>query len=489
MTIADLFARIGLKTDEGKAKSFQKTMLGVKTGLIAVTGVAAATALAIRKITADAFEAAVAFKQFETETGSSAQELQKWQAVAQQTNQSAESVTSAIKSIVSNQEKIKLGQGNISGFQILGIDPRQDPFKILEDLREKTKGLSDGMKKNILQQMGVGAGLLQTLSLTREEFDIMASRAFIVSPQAIETLNKTKASVDLASNAIKYIKTQIAVGLSPQIRETTKRFTEFIKVNEKGIIEGFKKGYKFVSLFLKAITNTATMINDLVTSTIGWEKTIKIAAIAFGVLNAVMMASPIGLITAGIILLIAVLDDIYTYSQGGKSLFGKLMDRFPELEKGLFGFIDKIIEIKDLFKAFASGDEMGIDKILSQWGSFGDIIQLIYDNIKKLQDILEKGEIFGKPISSGLDVFKNIREKLSELTGVDKDQRFQFVGPAGFVDTGAGGGGGGGGGGGQNNTITIEVNGSGDPDATGNAVANALQRTLNSASAQMPRNE
>ena len=35
----------------------------------------------------EAMNAAVAFKQFETETGASAQELQKWQAVAEQTNQ------------------------------------------------------------------------------------------------------------------------------------------------------------------------------------------------------------------------------------------------------------------------------------------------------------------------------------------------------------------------------------------------------------------
>ena len=224
MTVAELFARIGIKADDAQAKRFHSTMKAVKIGMIAATAAAAGVSLAIRKITADAMAGAVAFKQFEVETGASAQELQKWQSVAEQTNQAAESVTSAIKAIVANQNKIKLGQGNISGFQLLGIDPRQDPFKILEELRIKTKGLSDGMKKNILAQMGVGVGLLQTLELPREQFDAMASRAFIISPGAIETLNKTKSAVDLAARAIKYIKAQIAVGLSPQSALLTKQF-------------------------------------------------------------------------------------------------------------------------------------------------------------------------------------------------------------------------------------------------------------------------
>ena len=326
MTVAELFARIGIKADDAQVKRFHGTMKAVKIGMIAATAAAAGVSLAIRKITADAMAGAVAFKQFETETGASAQELQKWQSVAEQTNQSAESVTSAIKAIVANQNKIKLGQGNISGFQLLGIDPRQDPFKILEELRIKTKGLSDGMKKNILAQMGVGVGLLQTLELTRKQFDAMASRAFIISPGAIETLNKTKSAVDLAARAIKYIKTQIAVGLSPQIELLTKQFTNFIKVHEKGIIKGFQIAFTYVRKFTGAIMNAGKAINNVVTNTIGWKKAIMGLIGVFALLNLTLLASPIGLIIAGIVLLIAVLDDLYIYSKGGKSLFGLMLE-------------------------------------------------------------------------------------------------------------------------------------------------------------------
>lgn len=357
MTIAELFARIGIKADDAQAKRFHGTLKAVKIGMIAATAAAAGVSLAIRKITADAMAGAVAFKQFETETGASAQELQKWQSVAEQTNQTAESVTSAIKAIVANQNKIKLGQGNISGFQLLGIDPRQDPFKILEELRIKTKGLSDGMKKNILAQMGVGVGLLQTLELTREQFDAMASRAFIISPGAIETLNKTKASIDLAARAIKYIKAQIAVGLSPQIEKLTKQFTNFIKVNEKGIIKGFQIAFTYVRKFTGAIMNAGRAINNVVTNTIGWKKAIIGLIGVFALLNLTLLASPIGLIIAGIVLLIAVLDDLYIYSKGGKSLFGLMMEgiKNSKIMEWFEDFIGKIIEMYETMKTvFAS---------------------------------------------------------------------------------------------------------------------------------------
>ena len=435
MTVADLFARIGIKADDAQAKRFHLTLKTVKIGMIAATAAAAGVSLAIRKITADAMAGAVAFKQFETETGASAQELQKWQSVAEQTNQTAESVTAAIKAIVANQNKIKLGQGNISGFQLLGIDPRQDPFKILEELRVKTKGLSDGMKKNILAQMGVGVGLLQTLELTREQFDAMASRAFIISPGAIETLNKTKSSIDLAARAIKYIKAQIAVGLSPQIELLTKKFTNFIKVHEKGIIKGFQIAFTFVQKFTGAIMNAGRAINNVVTNTIGWKKAIMGLIGVFALLNLTLLASPIGLIIAGIVLLIAVLDDLYIYSKGGKSLFGLMMEGI------------KNSKIMEWFEEF-----------------IGKIIEM-YETLKNV-------------FASIKDFFTEVGEQ--QIVGAEylREEGYATI-RQGLISGGRT----------TNNNIDITVNGPADPQEIADKVREAIQKAYNTTSAQQGNNE
>ena len=460
MQIADLFARIGIKADDAQVKRFDRGLKNLRVGMTAATVVAGGVSLAIKKITTDAMAGAVAFKQFETETGASAQELQKWQAVAEQTNQSAESVTSAIKALAAHQEKIKLGQGNISGFQLLGIDPQSDPFVILEKLRDETNGLSNAMKKNILSTMGVGAGMLQTLSLTEKEFDAMASRAFIISPGAIETLNRTKSSVDLAGRAIKYIKTQIAVGLSPQITKLTKQFTTFIKVNERGIIKGFQQGFKFVKLFMSAISNTWRVINNVVTATLGWERALKGIAIGFAAFNLVLMASPLNMIIAGIILLVAVMDDLYVYSKGGNSLFGKMVEQFPALGKAFDAVFGTIKDVFDLLVAFGSGDEFTIDKILEQWGILGDIIGKIKEGIEYI---------------TGAE-FKTMQAEQREKRGGVLSGYERMMGVSGGGNT-------------TTNDVTITVEGAGDPNAVGDSVLDKLKGFLTGAQSQRSRDE
>lgn len=457
MQIAELFARIGIKADDAQVKRFDRGLKNLKLGMTATTIAAGAVSLAIKKITSDAMAAAVVFKQFETETGASAQTLQKWQSVAEQTNQSAESVSSAIKAIAANQEKIKLGEGNISGYQLLGIDPRQDPFEILEELRTKTAGLNDAMKKNMLARLGIGAGMLQTLSLSKKEFDSMASMAFIISPQAIETLNKTKSSVDLAGRAIKYIKAQIAVGLSPQITKLTKQFTKFIKVNERGIIKGFQQAFKYVKLFMSAVSNAWRVINNVVTATVGWERALKGIAIAFAAFNLVLMRSPLNLTIAGILLLIAVLDDLYVYSQGGDSLFGKLMDTFPELEKGLFGFIDGMKQ-------------------------FGGWVQDAIDKVEELAELFFGIDNYNREAASAR-MEKNVEAVGGYQAFVQDPAKFQAdvsraMGTGSGAERALG-----------DTIVNIQIDGAGDPKAVGNEVMSVFNRQLNSAQAQRARDE
>lgn len=481
MNIVDLFARIGLKTDEAKAKSFAKSINSIKVGLVAATTTAAAASIAIKKVTDDALRMAVSFKQFETETGASAQQLQKWQSVVEQTNQPIEQVTAAIKSLSANREKIKLGQGDISGYQLLGIDPNQDPFEILEDLRAKTQGLSQAMKKNILSSFGVGSGMIQALEMTNEEFNRLSANSFIISPSAINTLNQAKSSIDLAGRAINYMKTQIAVGLAPQLQRLTKRTTEFIKKNEDGIIKGFQIAFKWVTKFTGAIINTVTGINNLVTATIGWKAGIGVVVAALAVLNAQLLLSPIGLMTAGLLLLIAVMDDLYIYSQGGKSLFGNMMDKFPKLNEAVTG-------IKDFVTAIKEGN---IDNLLEQWGTWGDIVQGIVDGLRKIKEWSEKTNAVQKTkdliipseegesrLKAGIEKQQAKEQELknmstTEYLGYLKDSLLGLFGKGGNTE----------------NNINMNVYGTSDPETTGTVASRMIIDQLNAASAQMARDE
>ena len=381
MQIASLFARIGLKTDEEKAKSFVRAMNNAKATLVAVGAAVGTASAAIIKVTSDALDAAAAFKQFEVETGSSAQELQRWQAVAEQTNSSAEAVSAAIRAITSNQEQIRLGQGNISGFQLLGIDPRQDPFQILEQLRERTDGLSQAMKRNVLAQLGVGAGLLQTLELSNEQFDDLAGRAFIISPQAIETLAQTRASMNQAARGVEFLKAQIAVALAPEIRALTDQFIDFIKHNEDAFIKGFRDAFRMVQTVSSALVRFGQSVDLVITRTIGWGNALKALGAVLIALNIGFLLSPVGAVVATFAAFFILVEDFIGYLDGRPSMLELLLEGMPRIRALLEPIRADLEGFKNVLSDIFTENE-AVENAAEEWGRWATNIEKVVDAIR-----------------------------------------------------------------------------------------------------------
>jgi hypothetical protein len=474
MTIAKLFARLGIKADNKKAKDFKKSLENVAKTLTVATGAAIAFSIGIKKITDEAFNSALAMKQFEAETGASMEELQKWQAVAELTNNSAEAVTQSIKAIALNQEKIKLGQGNISGYQLLGIDPRQDPFKILEKLREKTTGLNQAMKKNIIGQMGLSSELIQILDLTNDEFDRMYKSAFVIPKSQIDIMDKARSSIAFLNQGIRWLKTQIAVELAPEILKLNKVLIEWIKNNKEGVVKTVKEIFIWLKKYTGAVINAIKMINIIIKGTIGWKNALYVLIGVLALLNASLIASPIGLLVAGIVLLIAVLDDLYIYSSGkGESLFGNMMKKYPELEKKLLGSIKTIKEIVQAFSEIWKGEE-NMDNLIEKWGVWAKVLKGIATSLKI--------------ITGEKDFFETILGKKTYEKATSAIQKMFFKPEISLANPG---------GKGQslvnnnnNYNIKMDINTtSGNPEEIADRVDKRLQKSINSASNQRIRNE
>lgn len=424
MQIASLFARIGLQTDEQKLKSFNTGLKGTRATLIAVGAAVTAVSVAITKVTSDALDSAAAFKQFEAETGASSTQLQRWQAVAEQTNSSAEAVSSAVRAIALNQERIRLGEGDISGFQLLGIDPDQDPFAILSELRTRTEGLSEAMQRNVLGRLGVGAELLQTIQLSQDRFDELANRSFIISPQAIDTLAETRAALTQAGRGLDFLKTQIAVGLAPQLKELSDNLIAFIQRNQETFVKGFQRAFEIMTRFVRAIGDAVRLIDRGVRATIGWENALKILIAALVLMNSTLLLSPIGLITAGIILLIALLEDIAVYSRGGKSLIGLLIEEFPVLGDVIEGALSGISNAIEIIKGVLSG-ELSIKDVLEEWGALGAAVAVVTTFLQRL------AEISLQSFNDSVQRMKDLFQSISDIIAGEEWVRLDNLGPVG----------------------------------------------------------
>lgn len=360
MNILDLFARIGLKADTGPANNFLKSVNGIKSGLIGAVSGTLSLAAAVKAVNG-AFTDTLGMKKFADDTGASVQEMQKWKQVADQVNGSGEGVAASIRAITQNQEKIKLGQGNISGYQLLGIDPRSDPFKVLEALRTKTQGMSQGMRRNIAAQFGVSNDLVATLELTNAEFDKMAGNAYVVSPESIAGVNRARASVTELMNRLNYMRTESIAKLAPLI----------------------KKGVEWLHRIITAGQRILTMIDSFVRGSIGWRNAIMGIVGAFIALNSAVM-----LPVAGFLLLFAILEDLYVYSKGGESVFGELVKSFPAL-KGLFdGMVESINILSGALQGLMTGDWANFDRLVEKWGLFGSYLLLAKDSILGIKEAI-----------------------------------------------------------------------------------------------------
>lgn len=491
MNVVELFASIGLKADTQKAEKFLGTTKSIKIALTAAVTSAVALSAGFAKISSDAQKAALELKKFEADTGSSASTLQKWQAVANQVSGSGQAVAESIKAIALNQEQIKIGQGNVSGYQLLGIDPRTDPFEVIEQIKAKTEGLSQSMKRQVLSQFGVSRDLMSTLELTNEEFDKMSARAFIIPPGTLQTIDKTRMSMEQLRQGIGYIKAQITAALSPAIKAISDAATEFIRLNEKGIVKAAREAFTWITRFAQAIGRAAIMMDKIIRGTVGWETALKGVLILMAVLNAAFLTSPLGIFIAGMVLLVAVLDDLYVYSTGsGKSMIGMLVEKFPELE-GVFNSIVEVLKaVGASMDAIFNNDFSKLDEMTKKWGLLGDALNIVVQALNIINQGLSLKS--AKTSMEGIQEKGFFREYADEwknlfglITGTDWTGNERQAAAALAVSPGAAGSS-------QttvnnNQKIDITIPGSKSPEATANEVTRKIDAYVKDAATQRAR--
>jgi hypothetical protein len=367
-----LFARIGLKAETGPAEAFQKTMTGLKRDILGAVAGSLSLAGAIKAVNASMGDA-LELKKFSDATGASTDEMQRWRAVADQVSGSGAAVSESIKAIVSNQDKIKLGQGNISGYQMLGIDPRSDPFKVLEQIRAKTANLAPGMRRNIMGMFGVNTELISTLDLTNKQFDAMAKRAYVIPQSNIDGLNRARGSIEMVKNAIMYYTAEMATKLAPTIEKVS-----------QGLVK-----------FFGMIGNGVNMFDKLVRNTIGWKAAIIGIIAVLGIMNAGFLLSPIGLFSVAMLALLAIFDDFAHYSSGeGHSLIGVFAEKFPGLVKIIQPIADTFALILDALRGIITGDWSKFDELASKWDKLGKAIIAVKDALVFLAGLGQEGSAF-----------------------------------------------------------------------------------------------
>lgn len=192
MKIGEFFITLGVDAQTVKVKDFVKAIsdmpLAVAAGIAALAGIE----YELTKLAAEAINTAVGFQMFEAQTGLSAQALQRWQIVAQQANVSADSVSSSVQGLQRQMAEIRLGRGNFAPFQLFHINPNDDPFTVLQQLRGRMNMFDRGTTVNLLSQMGISPDMIQLLTLSEKKFTEFSRTVSGMSKHDEEALLKAK---------------------------------------------------------------------------------------------------------------------------------------------------------------------------------------------------------------------------------------------------------------------------------------------------------
>lgn len=279
----------------------------------------------------------LAFELFEATTGLSSQELQRWQIIAEQAGVSASAVAASVSSLQKNLASIRLGQGNVAPFSILGVNPTQGAFGVLTQLRERLRGVNPAMASNLVSQMGLDPSMLQVLRLSNVEFERFLRTARGLTEDQAHGFHK----IHLALTQVHLKLKDVAVSFM---------FSPFFQAMLGGLTFAFERIRDVTKLVLagfKEVPATLYLVG---------------AALAG-------LAIELAPLTAGLVALLLVLDDLAAYNRGDKSIFGLIKGKGIQINES------------DSFKVTAAkAAGISVQSALGILRSPADMVQAIVDS-------------------------------------------------------------------------------------------------------------
>jgi hypothetical protein len=353
MKILDMFANIRM---EGGGAA-EMTLKGLLSSSMAAKAALVATSAALYQMSNAAREAALNYERFEAITGKSADELQELQYQAAQAGVAGEEIAGVVKNLQRLKVNVQLGRGMPAAFMLLGIDPAEDPVKMLETLRGKIGQLKAEEAAAITSELGISENTFYFLSKSADEFDRL-NKKFLLTKGQRETLVKLHAAFQKIWFVIKNISAQFqAMSAAFQV-----------------------KFLNWVSDFIERMYDLALAVNNWLAEN---ERIRNILLVIAGI--AAVMFLPFAKILAVITLLALAVEDVFTYFQGGDSITGMLVEWVKSSETlsavwdTLKGGVDAVVSLFKLAWTYLQGIwEMAKDlaespfmKFVGKWASKG----------------------------------------------------------------------------------------------------------------------
>lgn len=346
-------------------------------------------------------------------------------------------------SIVGLSEKIgEAAQKGSEEFARLGISVRnlsgevKTADQVLLEIGKRFNDLDLSLpeRRSFAQSLGIDPSLVQLLSLTGSEIDKTRAKARelgIVTKEQADAAASLNDSMTTLKFGLDGVRNSVAVGLAPQIEDITAGFIDFLAANREVITNGISKVIEFTTALAKAVTRLMPVITGVIGIFGAW----KIASIGLGAVLATVF-SPVTIITAAIVGLALVVDDLIVAFNGGKSVIADFFQEFlgvdivpilrsaVDVVTALFSHLSN--SVGETFSAIGGIIETFSSLFKGEFSSVGDFVSAIVPDIEKLFDNLFGGLL--KAVKEfGLDFAKSFIGLVSDLANTWSDFNKQLV--------------------------------------------------------------
>lgn len=327
-------------------ESFSKMAKKLRNVSLAIT----ATIYAVEKMTDALVKDNQVWMQFEQQTDLSLKTLQGYAGVASLFDKSL-GMQGAAGSIQALQDKLfelQLTGEGARGFQIAGINPvGQNAFGVLEQVRERIKGLNDTSATYLLRQLGLDPKMLPMLRMERSEFEELrkVQERLTLTEEERAKIQELSMRRDVAHQKLRLAQQRLMLALLPlwtKLTEIAGAMAEGIaklmrvlnKFNPalKGIVVGMTAWFAGSKLF-NAFLNNKLFKTLLKLTGLSGKFKLNLATIGKNILPMVSTAlkgllRTVVTLVAPLLSLFLILEDIAVWLSGGESVIGSYVDLY-----------------------------------------------------------------------------------------------------------------------------------------------------------------
>lgn len=383
MKIGELFIALGFKV-EGRDKFDE-----AEKGLVGAAVKASALALAVNAVNyaflqmiKSGTEAATAFMMFETQTDLSARRLQGWQAAAERNNVSGKELLETVKAIQMESARISFGEGNIRPFAAFGIAADQDPFAILDQVRQRIKTLRPEVARMFASEMHIGDNVFSFLRNAGGDIDRVEQSIRMTREEQAGLVALARVWREL-SFAISSVRDKFSSTFAPAllvvlgvVRALTSAVGSFVNWLGKGSaaagvlrfgLVALAAAFGILGVVLAAVAAVAAALGAAALGTAALT-----LAAAPAIVTVAAFAGGILVLLGALVALVLLLDDFWTQVEGGKSAFDwndnliltvKNVERLAAVMERLLGVYDKI---KSAGRALFFEDNAGLARYIAE---------------------------------------------------------------------------------------------------------------------------